>query len=325
MFRRHLLNNAELMPELVARLDLRSTEEDREREILTFYKKTGIDWASPFSVILTGDAAVGDGVKRHFLSMVMEKIQFGFDLDLESTGRTLLFNGTGDHKVPSTSRPLIDGDLFRVAGRAIGHSFIHGGPRFTGLSPAMLQLIVRSNEESAALELSDCPDTDVVDVVSIVIERRRTQMKQLRRGLKDSSVVTMIKERPALAEVLFPRSAEQVMDSQTILKRIIWPMPDSEDEDDHSNVEETCLVTGFLRDYIEKGSSQELQLLLKFWTGWSIPPLQLYAEVSPEITLPVASTCLTTLKLPLKCQNDQAFKENLEASVRSTEFGFGMI
>ena len=28
-------------------------------------------------------------------------------------------------------------------------------------------------------------------------------------------------------------------------------MPDSGGE--HSNVEETCLVTGFLRDYIEKG------------------------------------------------------------------------
>jgi len=41
-------------------------------------------------------------------------------------------------------------------------------------------------------------------------------MKQLRRGLKESGVVTMIKERPALAEVLFPRSAEQVMDSQVI-------------------------------------------------------------------------------------------------------------
>jgi len=54
MFCRHLLNNAELKPGLVARLDLGSTEEDREREILTFYKKTGIDWASPFSVILTG-------------------------------------------------------------------------------------------------------------------------------------------------------------------------------------------------------------------------------------------------------------------------------
>ncbi len=28
---------------------------------------------------------------------------------------------------------------------------------------------------------------------------------------------------------------------------------DSEDEDDHSSVEEACLVTGFLRAYIENG------------------------------------------------------------------------
>lgn len=32
---------------------------------------------------ISGDAAVGDGIKCHFLSMVMEKkIQFGFDLNL---------------------------------------------------------------------------------------------------------------------------------------------------------------------------------------------------------------------------------------------------
>ncbi len=54
MFRRQLLNSSERKPELVARLDLRSSEEDREREILSFYKKTGVDWASPFSVILGG-------------------------------------------------------------------------------------------------------------------------------------------------------------------------------------------------------------------------------------------------------------------------------
>ncbi|MED6247105.1 hypothetical protein ATANTOWER_030268, partial [Ataeniobius toweri] len=121
----------------------------------------------------------------------------------------------------------------------------------------MLQLIVGSNQEFAALELADCPDTDVLDVVYVldsqreltpqercevnnlafgwdlppindnnrrwlaekilqhaVIERRRAQMKQLRKGLKESGVLTMIKERPALAEVLFPKSAEQVMDSQ---------------------------------------------------------------------------------------------------------------
>lgn len=38
-----------------------------------------------------------------------------------------------------------------------------------------------------------------------------------------------------------------------ILKRVIWPEPDSEDEDDSSLVEGTCLVTGFLREYIETG------------------------------------------------------------------------
>lgn len=30
-------------------------------------------------------------------------------------------------------------------------------------------------------------------------------------------------------------------------------MPDSEDEDDHCSMEEACLVTGFLRNYIENG------------------------------------------------------------------------
>ncbi len=86
----------------------------------------------------------------------------------DNTGRTLLFNGMDDHKVPSTSRALLDGDLFRVAGRAIGHSFIKGGPLLTGLSPSMQQLLVGSNEESAVFEVADCPDTDVVDVVSLV-------------------------------------------------------------------------------------------------------------------------------------------------------------
>lgn len=54
MFRHQLINNASHNPELVARLDLGSIEEQREREIIFFYKNPGIDWASPFSVILRG-------------------------------------------------------------------------------------------------------------------------------------------------------------------------------------------------------------------------------------------------------------------------------
>lgn len=89
-------------------------------------------------------------------------------LILEDTGRTLLFNGAEDHKVPSTSRALVDGDLFRLAGRVIGHSFIHGGPKFYGLSPLILQLVIGNKEECPTLGLCDCPDLDVADVVSVV-------------------------------------------------------------------------------------------------------------------------------------------------------------
>lgn len=38
-----------------------------------------------------------------------------------------------------------------------------------------------------------------------------------------------------------------------ILKKVIWPEPESDEDDLH--VEDTCQVTGFLRDYIESGKT----------------------------------------------------------------------
>ncbi len=80
----------------------------------------------------------------------------------------LLFNGEDDHKVPSTSRALLDGDLFRVVGRMIGHKFINEGPLYSGLSQAFFPLLSGSKDETPVLELKDCPDTDVIEVVSLV-------------------------------------------------------------------------------------------------------------------------------------------------------------
>ncbi len=80
----------------------------------------------------------------------------------------LLFNGEDDHKVPSTSRALLDGDLFTVGGRMIGHTFINEGPLYSGLSPAFFPLLSGSKDETPVLELKDCPDTDVIEVVSLV-------------------------------------------------------------------------------------------------------------------------------------------------------------
>lgn len=54
MYRRQILKNAEDKPNLVVTLDLHSCEEDREREMLAFYKRPNVDWTSPFTVKLKG-------------------------------------------------------------------------------------------------------------------------------------------------------------------------------------------------------------------------------------------------------------------------------
>ena len=80
----------------------------------------------------------------------------------------LFFIGQEDHLVPSTSRILLDSDLFRAIGRMIGHSFIHGGPLLTGLSRSMFRLMTGEKDELVIVELDDCPDTDIVEIVSLV-------------------------------------------------------------------------------------------------------------------------------------------------------------
>lgn len=42
---------------------------------------------------VSGDKAVGDGVKRHFFGITMDKLQFGFQLNLGETNYKILWNG----------------------------------------------------------------------------------------------------------------------------------------------------------------------------------------------------------------------------------------
>ncbi|KAI7790536.1 hypothetical protein IRJ41_008942, partial [Triplophysa rosa] len=78
-YRRVILAMAESLPDLNAGMNLCGSPQ--EREMLTFYKSQPGNWARPFSVILRGDAAIGDGVKRYLLSQVISRVQFGFALD----------------------------------------------------------------------------------------------------------------------------------------------------------------------------------------------------------------------------------------------------
>lgn len=57
-----------------------------------------------------------------------------------------------------------------MAGRMIGHSFLHGGPCLSGLSLPVIILLTGGDADSAAsaLTLQDCPDIDHRETISLV-------------------------------------------------------------------------------------------------------------------------------------------------------------
>ncbi|XP_049333533.1 uncharacterized protein LOC125801211 isoform X2 [Astyanax mexicanus] len=134
IYRHQLLKAAESEEDLTIKLNMGHSPEDRERAILQFYKAPNINWARNLTVVLQGDAALGDGVKRFFFSQTISKLQFGFELNIEGPGKTLFFLGEEDHQLPSTSKILLDSGLYVVAGRMIGHSILHGGPGLSSLT-----------------------------------------------------------------------------------------------------------------------------------------------------------------------------------------------
>ncbi|MED6282434.1 hypothetical protein CHARACLAT_032130 [Characodon lateralis] len=74
---------------------------------------------------------------------------------------TRLFDEEPDHLVPSSSAFLVESDLFLMAGRMIGHCFLHGGPLLTGLSRAIIHIFCGGTPETAIAEINDCPDIDL--------------------------------------------------------------------------------------------------------------------------------------------------------------------
>ncbi|XP_038578501.1 uncharacterized protein LOC119905489 [Micropterus salmoides] len=221
-------------------------------------------------------------------------MQFGFQWKI-GNGKTLLFEGEKDHLVPSMSQVIVDSDLFLVAGRIIGHSFLHNGPCLTGLSQAIVHVLSGGMPEMACIDMEDCCDTDVRETVRLlegstiltaeqkrsiqelalgwdlpgvtnenkrwllekllfhaVLGRSRQQIKQLKRGLKETRVMDQLTERPDTIPLLFPRSSSVSYQPHVILDRVTWPMQsDTDDEDDDTSLEDKCHISGFLRKFIE--------------------------------------------------------------------------
>lgn len=85
-----------------------------------------------------------------------------------NAGILKLFEGEPDHLIPSDSEELIENNLFTVAGRMIGHSFLHSGPSFPGLSPAIIHILFADSLEQSHLAVEDCPDLDIREMLRLV-------------------------------------------------------------------------------------------------------------------------------------------------------------
>ncbi|RXM93869.1 hypothetical protein EOD39_18621 [Acipenser ruthenus] len=90
------------------------------------------------------------------------------------------------------------------------------------------------------------------------------QVKQLRKGLQETSIWPLLKEREDVVPLLFPRAPESIYSSQVIVERIAWPTlseeeggdDDEDEDDDECSLETKCRITGFFRRFIENGKIQ---------------------------------------------------------------------
>ncbi|KAF3837690.1 hypothetical protein F7725_009458, partial [Dissostichus mawsoni] len=308
-------------------LDMKEDIEDQEARI----------------ILLQGDAATGEGVKRHFLSMVMNKLHKGFkgyfgkSLGQRHGTSTLLFEGQVDHLIPSTSQVLVQSDLFKMAGRMIGHSFLHGGPPLTGISPAVLHVLLDSNprkprETIQLLSLADCSkkangergDNELTEHQRVavilgpscidrnqpslgptkspsacgkVLRRTSKQIKQLRKGLQESMFWPLLEARPDVVDVVFPHQSKAECSAQMVLNNIIWPGEGDNEDDDGCPVAIKCRIAGYLRQFVETVTEVKRKQLVKFWLGWELPMPDMQMEVM-QGDHPTSSTCFHILRLP---------------------------
>ncbi|XP_029689982.1 G2/M phase-specific E3 ubiquitin-protein ligase-like isoform X2 [Takifugu rubripes] len=165
LFSQELLHRGKDSGSLSLSLDLRHSRGEQDRAIASLYRRDGLQWSSPLNCALKGDVATGSGVDRHIISTVISRLMSGLHLNLGGVAVTRIFEGESDHLIPSVSEELLENNMFAMAGRMIGHSFLHNGPSFPGLSPAIVHVLFGGSLETAPVTIRDCPDLDIREIV----------------------------------------------------------------------------------------------------------------------------------------------------------------
>ncbi|XP_052421467.1 uncharacterized protein LOC127964942 isoform X4 [Carassius gibelio] len=176
----------------------------------------------------------------------------------------------------------------------LGHSFLHGGPCLAGLSRAFVHVLLQGSQDTATLQLEDCPDVDIRETINLlsgqsplnedqsskvlelclswdlpgpteenrrwlyerllshaVLGRRVRQIKQLKRGLKDTCVWPRLTERKDV--VFFPKESEDSCTPEMLLSHISCPRESDDEDDEEYSADIKERITGYLKQFIETG------------------------------------------------------------------------
>jgi len=141
--------------------------EDLRKDIFGAYKNPALNLRAVPRVRFEDEDGVGSGPVREFLTSALKVVDEG----IPSRSKPLIFlEGEQDHRLPIYDRSLRLSGAFKAVGRILGHSALHGGSSFCGLSAAVVHYwtLGKETEVPPPISVRDLPDLELRELISQV-------------------------------------------------------------------------------------------------------------------------------------------------------------
>lgn len=137
------------------------------------------------------------------------------------SGGSMFFTGTANHLVPVHDWDLLEDENFILVGKIIGHSMIHGGTGFVGMSQGIVKYIKTESVDVAAASITteDVPDSDVQAQVGKIIDTPDDGLSKL--WMNDSLLIDTLQQAGVqkLEAKNKEKAVQQILLHQVLLKR----------------------------------------------------------------------------------------------------------
>ena len=139
-----------------------------------------MDLCAQPKVVFEEELAVGEGPRREYFSILMKLINCGFNISGGSDKVTQIFEGEMDHKIPIADALLAQAGFYKTVGKMFAHIYLHGGPLFYGLSPAIVHWFSyeKFDDNPPPLVIRDVPDFELRTLLEQVYQNVYSQSKK---------------------------------------------------------------------------------------------------------------------------------------------------